>query len=85
MTEPKWWEKKAHQGIIGLAPPPWGTEDYFDWPTQGYDGQLAWAMWDEEASVFERTEHTKAEWLELANEMSARWTAWKAHVEGLPE
>lgn len=77
--------QRAHCGIIGIAPPPWNANDNLDWPTGGYDSPLSEALWEEEVPIFERTGYTREEWLALADEMIARWTAWKAHITELPD
>lgn len=78
-----WWEDCANQGLIGLGPPPWDLRAWDGWPTEGYDGSLS-EHWHE-GTIFRRSGHTKAEWLQLANEMIGRWTAWRAEVERYPD
>ena len=80
MTE-QWWD--ANRGIVGLEPGPWTGAD---WPTEGYDGELGAQDWsfDPDEHPFAYSGHTREEWLQLADEMIARWTAWRAHVEALP-
>jgi hypothetical protein len=87
--------EKAHMGIIGLAPAPWFDEDDIvtAWPTGGYDSPLhacAWHEWVDgecvvEMDMWKRSGHTKAEWIALADEMIARWSAWKAELSEFDE
>jgi hypothetical protein len=53
------------------------------WPTYGYDGPLRELDWGDDGECG-RTGHTRAEWLELADTMIARWQAWRARVAALP-
>ena len=74
----------ANQGIVGLAAGPWDAREGLHWPTEGYDSALVSYDWDHEAGSFGWTGQTREEWLALADEMIARWTAWRAHVVTLP-
>lgn len=92
----KFWES-ANLGIVGLSllQSENGDDVTIDWPTEGYDGHLhecRWHKWPEGSKVplaiegvFKQSGHTKAEWLELADVMIARWQEWKAEIEGTPE
>lgn len=77
----------ANRGIIGLAPPPWDADDEMDWPTEGYDGALYKYQCgpNYENHGIAASGHTREEWVALADEMIVRWTAWREHVQALPE
>jgi hypothetical protein len=68
---------------IGLCPAPW-VGDEKQWPTYGYDGHLAKVTYDDEPKTFADSGYSREEWLALADEMIARWTAWRAHIASLP-
>lgn len=76
--------KRANRSIIGLPAGPW---DHNEWPTEGYDGPLILYDWTAAEArpddPFAGTGATREEWLALADEMIARWAAWKQHIETL--
>jgi hypothetical protein len=69
---------------IGLGPAPWNDGDWQKWPTHGYDSEIAKVTYDDEPKTFADSGYSREEWLALADEMIARWTAWRAHIASLP-
>lgn len=76
----------ANRGIVGIAPGPWKPDDGMHWPTEGYDSPLYAHQHGEnyDRHGLAASGHTRAEWVALADEMIARWAAWKVWVEQLP-
>jgi hypothetical protein len=74
--------------IIGLPVGPWDVNDWYDWPTEGYDGPLAKSDWEgvdaRPDDPFAMSGYTREEWLALGDEMIARWTAWRDYIASLP-
>lgn len=66
---------KANRKIIGLAPQ---SEDLIIWfPFGGYDESLTKYGFDDDPLGG----YTKEECLDLADEMLARWTAWRRYIQ----
>lgn len=85
-AEAPFWRATSH-GIVGLAPGPWDAHDGLHWPTDGYDGALVRYDWPAATArpddPFAFTGHPREEWLALADEMIARWAAWRAYIATL--
>lgn len=81
-SEP-WWAF-ANAGVIGLGPGPWTLTEYDAWPREGYDAAISKCDWDA-GGPFAVSGHTKAEWLELGDEMIRRWTEWRVLIASQPD
>lgn len=83
---------EANCGIIGLAP--YDEDEGWEWPTEGYDGYLCTRgtsvrggnqEYFPDSDAFQKSGHTREEWLALADAMIERWKAWRSYITLLSE